>query len=356
MSSWQESMENKAVINYDAITANGKLLKEHCQKEIIAVVKNDAYNAGIINTTKALIKAGINSFAVANLEEAMSIKDIANNVIILNPLSEFELRQISNTNIATITSDVTYINLLEKLISEGCLFNIHIKTNVGMNRYGIKQTELNVFDQTSNSFNSMVTGLMTHFPQADEEDLFMHNNQVNEFVKCYELLNDKFNFKLIHSENSAASVKRDKHLDFCNYVRIGILLYGYNGDETVKLNLNPSVTVKTRVRAIRKVKAGENLGYGTTCVERDTVIAICSIGYGDGIIGERNKYPVVIKGKTYPIVNNISMSHTYVAVDEHVYVGDLVEIYGDNIRFDQIKGVTNSRMMCSLKRGNNEIK
>lgn len=355
MSNWQESMENKAVINYDAITTNGKLLKEYCQKEIIAVMKNDAYNTGIVHTTKALIKAGINSFAVANLEEAMSIKDIANNVIILNPLSEFELRQISNSNIATITSDVTYINLLEKLISEGCLFNIHIKINVGMNRYGIKQSELNVFGKTSSIFNSMVVGLMTHFPQADEEDLFEHNEQVNKFVNCYQLLKDKFDFKVIHSENSATSVKRDNRLDFCNYVRIGILLYGYNGDETVKLDLYPSVTVKTRVRAIRKVKAGENLGYGTRYVEKDSVIAICSIGYGDGIIGERNKYPVVINGKTYPIVNNISMSHTYVAVDEHVCVGDLVEIYGNNVRFDQIKGVTNSRMMCSLKRGNNEI-
>ncbi len=143
--------------------------------------------------------------------------------------------------------------------------------------------------------------------------------------------------------------RKDERLEFCNFGRVGIAVYGYRPCEH-HIKLEPTMFLLSKVRSIRNMKKGEYLGYGETRVNENCTVAICTLGYGDGVIGERKNFPVYINDKSYDIVGNISMSHTYIKVDQNVKIGDLVEMYGENIRFDDIKGVTNSRMMCSLKR------
>ncbi len=46
---------------------------------------------------------------------------------------------------------------------------------------------------------------------------------------------------------------------------------------------------------------------------------------------------------------NIAMSHIYIKVDIGVNTGKKVEIYGENTRFNDIKGVTNLIMIFTLK-------
>ncbi len=355
--------DNKTHINSDNLTKNIEIAKAYNNKKIIAVIKNDAYNVGINNVVATCLKSDITNFAVANLSEARRTRgmcEISNkdaNILVLNPLFKDGLLTAYENNLHLIIENLDQIKMYETflqnhLLEQGSL-KFHIKINCGMNRFGFVNTELEklvstVFAHPLVSEN--IVGLMTHYPQSDEDELQVHNIQVKKFIKAYDFLKQFFNFEFIHSENTAAFLLKYESLDFCNYARLGILLYGYKSMKH-HLQLHPTMYLHNRVVSIKNVKKDDYLGYGeNNKVAKDTRVAICPLGYGDGVIGERNKYPVYINGNMYNILNNISMSHTYIEVDETVKVGDVVEYYGDNIRFDDINGVTNSRMMCALKR------
>ncbi len=356
--------DNKVHVNYDNINKNIEIARQYNNKNIIAVVKNDAYNLGLEQVVKTCIKSSVNAFAIANLNEAKIVRNISSNlnkncdIIMLNPLFEEDLDTAYINNLHLIIENLEQVKMYENFLQENPLNNsgslqFHIKFNCGMNRFGFSLNELEAFKSTIQEnplVSKNIVGLMTHFPQSDEEDLFIHDTQVDKFLNAFSYLKQSFNFKYIHSENTAAFLLKYDKLNFCNYARLGILLYGYKPMKH-SLQLCPTMFLHNKIVSIRDVQGGDYLGYGeNNKVTKDTKVAICPLGYGDGVIGERNKYPVYINGKMYNIVNNISMSHTYIEVDENVKVGDLVEYYGNNIRFDQINGVTNSRMMCALKR------
>ncbi len=350
--------DNKVHVNYDNINKNIKIAQQYNNKKIIAVVKNDAYNLGLEKVVETCLQSDVTAFAVANLDEALRIRTINNDaiVLILNPLFEDELVVAYSKNFHLVISNFDqvkmYQSFLQNNLSTTGSLKFHIKFNCGMNRFGFVSDDLedirtNILSNTLVAEN--IVGLMTHYPQSDEDDLVVHDVQVEKFINAYNTLKQSFNFEFVHSENTAAFLHKYDTLDFCNYARIGILLFGYKSMEH-SLELYPTMFLYNRVVAIRDVSMGDYLGYGeNNKVTKDTRVAICPLGYGDGVIGERNKYPVYINGKFYNILNNISMSHTYIEVDKDVKVGDLVEYYGENIRFDQINGVTNSRMMCALK-------
>ena len=73
-----------AEINIDNLYENIKELEKIILKDkIMAVIKANAYGHGMTEICKVLIKAGIKNFAVATVEEALKIKEINDEVIIL---------------------------------------------------------------------------------------------------------------------------------------------------------------------------------------------------------------------------------------------------------------------------------
>ncbi len=358
MSTYSKYTGSRVFVDYENLSKNIDILKDYnSRKDLIVVCKNDAYNLGIEEVVKVCVAKGVNTFAVANLSEALRVKNLGLDtvVLILNPIENCDLQIAYENNLHLLIAYIEQIETYQKFLSEvngkGKL-NFHLKYNCGMNRYGFRNSELSLLIEElekNTIVKEGIVGLMTHFPQADEDDLTVHEEQLKDFVSAYEILKGKLNFKYIHSENSAAFLLMDNRLDFCNYGRVGIALYGYRPLEH-SIKLEPTMFLNNKIVNIRKMKTGDYLGYGENKVDEDCIVGICPLGYGDGVIGERKNFPVYINGKSYSIVGNISMSHTYIKIDESVNIGDIVEIYGENIRFDDIKGVTNSRMMCSLKR------
>ncbi len=357
MNNCLKSTGSAVVIDYEGLVKNIEILRNYnTEKEFIVVAKNDAYNLGIEEVAKVCITEGLNTFAVANLPEALKIKSINKdtNVIILNPIPEEDLITAYENNVHLLIAYINQIEMYNKFLlganGSGSL-SFHIKFNCGMNRYGMTNEELPLLLETLESNKEVkenVIGFMTHFPQADD-DMEVHEIQVQRFLRAYEVMKDKFNFKYIHSENSAAFLLKDERLSFCNFARVGIMFYGYRPFEH-EIKLEPTMFLSNKIVNIRKMKKGEYLGYGENRVHEDCTVAICPVGYGDGVIAERRKFPVIIKGKKYDVVGNISMSHTYIKVDDSVKIGDVVEVYGRQIRFDDMFGDANSRMMCSLRR------
>ncbi|WP_433967210.1 alanine racemase [Tunturiibacter gelidiferens] len=73
-------------------------------------------------------------------------------------------------------------------------------------------------------------------------------------------------------------------------VRAGIALYGYclpiegEGQSEVRQELQPVMAWKTRVIGLRRVQAGETVGYnGIFVAERRMRLALLPVGYADGL-------------------------------------------------------------------------
>lgn len=340
-------------IRYERIIENLQTLQAKYHKDILLVVKNNAYNVGLEKTIQAALSVNVTHFMVTEIESAIRVREMSpqSYILVMRPLTRDELIQCQTHQLATIIPSVEWYENHSDHV-EG--IDLHLKINVGMNRFGVQTLpEAEQIVQLCQASSHQLVGLCTHFPQADEENLSQHMQQVSQFQSIYDVLKKKVQFQYIHAENSATLMQENPELGFCNYARIGILAYGYS--PTIEQEwLKPSLFVYASVIDVKDIQQGAHLGYGTAyTAQRKERIATLDIGYGDGLVRRRNELPVHINGCTYPFVGRISMSHSYVEVDQTVQVGARVEIFGDATPIDyfmrEVGGLANSEIMSYLR-------
>jgi alanine racemase len=117
---------------------------------------------------------------------------------------------------------------------------------------------------------------------------------------------------MCHAANTAATLDvPEAHLDA---VRCGIGLAGlYPSSDTQRsADLHPVLRLKARVARVRRLAAGESIGYGGTFVlERPANVALMPIGYADGLpLALSNRGVVLVGGRRAPIVGRVSMDQT----------------------------------------------
>ena len=92
------------------------------------------------------------------------------------------------------------------------------------------------------------------------------------------------------------------------------------------------MSLRSRVMLLKRVHAGETLGYGCTYeAAREMTVATVPVGYADGYVRAlSNRGRVVVKGKLAPVVGRVSMDLTIVDVTdvEGVEVGERVTLLG----------------------------
>ena len=116
-------------------------------------------------------------------------------------------------------------------------------------------------------------------------------------------------------------------------VRTGINLHGsFDPYGRKTLQVEPVLTLRTRVAQVRSLPAGTTLGYGRTwCLREPTRVATISAGYADGLpLALSNRGQVIIGGRYCPVIGRISMDYTTVDVSavEGVKPGDEVICLG----------------------------
>lgn len=344
-------MNNRIEIKYDVIADNAAKIRDYTGKGLLVVVKNNAYNLGLLDVAGCLVRVGVRHFCVASVDEAEIIKRKFPEVYVLatNPANAEEIQSAQKFH---ITLSIPGKSWLEANVKQLQGVELHLKLNVGMNRFGARGIgEAREILEICAGENLDITGLSTHFPLAEEDDLTEHNQQVDIFAELHRSLSSLASFRYIHSENSATLIQRDPRLDFCNYVRPGILVCGYSASSPVDW-VNPVLFLHSRVIYIQSLDVGDYLGYGTSFTATEKIrVAVLPLGYGDGLVRARKEVPVYINGREYPIISKIFMSHTFIAVDENVRVGDWAEIYGEHIRVDTLSATghaANSEQLSAL--------
>lgn len=331
-----------AEVNLDNIINNIKEIKKNINgEEIIAVVKANAYGHGAVDVAPVLIENGADRLAVAMLSEALELREagIKVPILILGYTDVAFSEMLINNDIEQTVYSLDYAKELSKKAEAlGKVAKIHIAVDTGMGRIGFLPNEKSVEEvvEISKLSNLRITGIFTHFSNADEQDKSYAHNQIEKFnFFINEIEKREVNLGLKHISNSASIIDiEDAHY---NAIRPGIILYGYYPSDYInkdKLKLMPALSLKCQVIHVKELPKGEYIGYGRKFrTERDSVIATLPIGYADGYVrGLYEKAHVIINGKLAPVVGKICMDQCMVDVTDigPVKVGDEVVLLGED--------------------------
>ncbi len=306
--------------------------------KIMAVVNARAYGHNDIELSKILKEAKVEAFAVATLEEGITLRKngIEGLILILGHTCVQDISLIKKYN---LTQTIIDFNHAKSLSTSDVEIDVHLKIDTGMHRLGIDSENIDEIIKIMEFENLNVKGIFTHLSSADsldKKDVEFTNLQIEKFNNLLEELSQKnIKFETVHVQSSYGLINHPT-LEY-SYVRMGIALYGvlsnYNEHILLSLNLKPVLSLKSRVVLIREVKKGEGVGYSRAFVpERNTKIAIISIGYADGLprnLSNESGF-VYINNVRCPIVGKVCMDHTIVDVTGvDVNYMDEVEVIGD---------------------------
>ena len=142
--------------------------------------------------------------------------------------------------------------------------------------------------------------------------------------------------------------------------RCGINMYGYYDNSVQQsMQLAPVVELKTRLAAVRTLRAGASIGYGRMHrLLRDTRVGTIAAGYADGLpLALSNRGYVLVRGRLCPVLGRISMDYTTISLDDvpEAVPGDEVVCFGrQGDRFlpleewAQLKGTHAYELLCSI--------
>jgi len=220
------------------------------------------------------------------------------------------------------------LETLEKIVSLKLpkVAKVHIKLETGLNRQGVKDTELTkilkFIDKNRKYID--VEGVYTHYANIEDTiDPSFAKKQLSEFNRLLKIVFDMgFNPPLIHTAASAgALLYPETHFSM---VRIGFGLYGWWMSIETRVSLmaqnkdlilKPVLTWKSIVAQVKYINPGESVGYGQTWFAgRKTKLAIVPVGYSDGYDRKlSNIGRVIINGKYAEVVGRVAMN--MIAID-----------------------------------------
>ena len=320
----------------------------------VAVVKADAYGHGLHQTAARLMHAGADLFAVANLAEAASLRELGPGwpILLLSPLLPDEARHVLDYDVTVTISSAEEVERLDAVArAANRELNVHLKIDTGMGRLG-------VWHEHAPALSKQIVAA-THLRLDDPVFTAEQRRRFLAALQAFEGIDLSSLF--IHADNSAGLETIEVAGPF-NAVRIGLLQFGilpHNGALLSQVHAEPVFSFRTRVGLVKQLPAGSTVSYGRThTLRRDTTVAILTAGYGDGVPrAASNRGQVLIRGKRCPILGRVTMDQTIVDVtdvtgviagDEAVLVGRQQDSRIDLAEFSQWADTIPWETLCSV--------
>ena len=300
----------KMVIDQKNLLHNIDYLKNLKGKDILPVVKANAYGHGVELIVKALYAGGQKEVAVARYMEAENIlkMNIGDDfkVLVFESIGDIELIK-NNPNIDIAVNDFAE---LKEFIKAGIPSNrMQLKIDLGFGRNGIAISEIPELGKFTTENNLKYKGIFSHLFAVNYEDglelITLFTDLVNSIGK------DKF--EMIHLQNSAAVMNYD--CEIATHMRVGMLTYGLQEVGYFDPNLRQVFSLEGQIAGVRDI-------------EDNKYVAKIKIGYGDGFLKRNEKSKCIINNKEFKIAQ-VTMDNTFIEVDGSVKEGDTVLLYND---------------------------
>lgn len=326
-----------AEISLDALENNIKNIKNYIGgKEIMAVVKANAYGHGVALIAPELYRLGITRFSVSNIGEARELRELLPeaDILVFGGCEAEWFGYISDLNLIQTVGDMEFAEELSAwAVKSNKTIRVHIKADTGMSRIGIETAE--DAEKIMSLPALSVEGVYTHFACSDSldpSDMSFTNEQEENLRRIAALAVEKG--IPVYSQNSGGILY---HPNFKGgIVRSGIITYGCMPSTAEKLPfpLAPVLTLKSQVCQVKKIPAGRSVGYGRTyTTDKETEIAVIPVGYADGYSRRLSGIGAVyINGKRCPVCGRVCMDQMMVDVTgADVKTGDTAVLYSDSI-------------------------
>lgn len=348
-------MSGRAVARIDlgALEHNLQRVRDYApNSKVIAAIKADGYGHGAHQVANALADA--DALAVANFQEAMQLRWAGEQRPILllgGVLNEDELHGAVEQQLQVVVHDEGQLQQVESLIA-GLQLSVWVKVDTGMHRLGFAPEALSaVKARLARLPDVQVQGWMSHFACADDRQNPLTGQQIAAFNTVVSAEDGARSLA-----NSAAIIAHtDSHME---WVRPGIMLYGSSPmlqGRAEDHNLQPVMTLESRLISVHHIKAGEAIGYGQTWrCPQDMPVGVVGIGYGDGYPRHApSGTPAWIHGCRVETVGRVSMD--MICVDlrpvSDARVGDPVELWGRHVSVDEVARHANTisyELFCRL--------
>ena len=356
-------------INLNNLDFNIKNIKTKIgDREMIGVIKADAYGHGSVKVAEVLRANGCKTFAIATIQEAITLREAGakEEIILLGLAPDMYADTVVQYDITPVvcdSSNAAAINAAAKAAHK----TVHglIPVDTGMGRIGYLADEAEAAAEDIKKIQALenfkIKGLFSHMSTADALDKTFSRQQEEKFNKFYSALTSAgINIPMKTLANSASVMEIPSvYFDAC---RPGIILYGcYPSDEVDKneLAIKPVMSVKANIVHLKDVPEGFSVGYGRKFIStRPSKIATLALGYADGYPRPYSQYAkVIVNGHIAPIAGNICMDQCMVDVTDvpDVKVGDEVIIMGTDgthtILADDIAratGTINYEIVCAF--------
>ncbi len=326
-------------INLNAVTHNLKLYQQQLNPgvRLMAMVKAFSYGSGSFEIANLLQFQKVDYLAVAYADEGVELRKagITLPIMVMNA-EETTFDILVQHNLEPELYSFNILDGFQKYLHQSGInnFPVHIKLDTGMHRLGFESADIKkLCDQLQGNSIFKIQSVFTHLAASDspEHDEFTRY-QASEFKKAASLLQSAIAYPFLQHMANTSAIHRHKDLQL-DMVRLGIGLYGV--DALLQQQLKNVTTLKTTISQIKKVKAGESVGYSRKGIAaKDSVIATVRIGYADGYprILSNGIGKMYINGKLVPIIGNVCMDMTMLDITGvDVQDGDEVIVFGENL-------------------------
>lgn len=339
-------------INKSNLEKNLKIVRS-INKNLICVIKDNAYGLGIENILPILLENKCDYFAVAYIEEAVKIQKLLENLKLENQNGKIKVMSLNyvkpenvgdairnniELTVFNFSQLIDYLKILDDFF-ENMTLKIHIKVNSGMNRLGFDENEIlelveiiKKYNLNNKSKNRLeIISIFSHISDAENQD--ETEKQVEKYEKILKIFSqNNVRYRYSHLQASSLLFKYGKKYNY-DFARIGMALYGMEPLST-DVGLLDVITVKSKIINIRNVKKNDKVSYGSKgIVKHDSKIGIVAIGYAHGLqkqIENSGEAYILVNGQKAKIIGEICMDMIFVDLTniENVKMNDEVVIIG----------------------------
>lgn len=331
----------RLTIDLGKLAENYRLIRDRTGgAEVAPVVKADAYGLGAGPVARRLWAEGARSFFVARLEEGEALRaalgpDRAAVVYVLDGLAAGTAGRLKASELTPVLNSIPQAEAAIALgAGSGRPYPAALHIDTGMNRQGLTAPEAEALALAPGRLARLDVGLvMSHLGSAHDPADPRNARQLARFAAVRPLFREA---RASLANSGGVFLGADYHFDM---VRPGISLYGGGPEERPE----PAVAAVARLEApildIRRIAAGEILGYGSgLVVDRPVRAGVVLAGYADGVIrGARRGGYAFVGGARRPLLT-VTMDLTVVGLEEAdaVQPGQMVELLGPNVPIDDL--------------------
>lgn len=324
-------------VNWSVLAENlATVAKLAPSAQVLPMIKADAYGHGLLPVGRFLaeeIKS--KAMGVATLAEGESLKmalpHYQGKIYIFSDTLVTEPAHHSRYTGQMLLPVLHDMDSLNTFLTDPCFRHLPVtlKLNTGMNRLGIDQSDWEAAGKAIlRSGRKSIHHLMSHFARAASE--IKPDDKSHKQKALFEQGKALFRgMGLSIEETSLANSGAIEQQFACEetWVRPGLMMYG---PHSFKPQTKMVSSLVTRVMKVFSVKKGVPVGYGTHVAGEDGIMAILSLGYGDGFPTQSTGYDFTVNGEKARVFGRVNMDMAFLFFSESA-AGKIKT--GDEIRF-----------------------